>query len=83
MVQTTGRDHLIGDPVVDDTGAHSELLRHLLHRLFFRLLFVHRWNRVLMPYPGNAGAREGVAFVTLESFGVELDGDFGIGVVLC
>ena len=83
MVQAARRDDLVGDPVVDDTWANSELLRHLLHRLFSRPFLVHRWNRVLVPYPGNTRAGEGVSLVDLESFGVELGGDFVIGVVLC
>ncbi len=83
MVQAAGRDGFVGDPVVDDTRTNAELLRYFLYRLFSQILFVHRWNRVLVPYPGNAGAGEGVAFVALESLGVELSGDFVIGVVLC
>ena len=79
MVQTPGRDDLVGDPVVDDTWANSESLCYLLDRLFFRLLLVHRWYRVLVPNPGNARASEGVAFVALEPFGVEGVGDFVVG----
>jgi len=72
VVQAAGRDDLLRDPVVDDTRANAKLLGHLLYREFSRLLFVHGWNGMLVPDPGDAGTGEGIALVAGEPFGAAL-----------
>ena len=81
MVQTAGRNDLVGDPIVDHTRADTKMFRNVLYGLFFWFLLVHGWNRVLVPYPRNTGAGKGIALVALESLGVKLGCDLGVGVV--